>query len=120
MTAAATAVGRGETGQLSVGFYTSLSAGNLRATFVDYAKRFPDLDIRFVQNSRAQILAAFRIRTVDVAVVTGLPRDPNGSGEIMPLWSERVVAACGEPPLGLSASRLLVRFEGRGLLSTRS
>jgi DNA-binding transcriptional LysR family regulator len=93
MTAAAIAVGRGETGQLSVSFYTSLSAGNLRATLVDYAKRYPDLDIRFVHNSRAQILADFRIRTVDVAVVIGLPRDPYGSGETMPLWSERVVAA---------------------------
>jgi len=93
MTAAATAVSRGETGQLPVGFYTWLSAGNLRATLVDYAKRFPDLDIRFVHNSRAQILAAIRSRKVDVAIVTGPPRDPNGSGETMPLWSERVVAA---------------------------
>ncbi len=28
--------GRGEAGRLAVGFYTSLSAGNLRATFVDF------------------------------------------------------------------------------------
>lgn len=52
MAAAATAVGRGETGQLSVGFYTSLPARNLRATLVDYAKRFPDHDIRCVHNPR--------------------------------------------------------------------
>src|SRR5467141_3740051 len=33
--------GRGETGRLTIGFYTSLTAGNLRATLVDYARRVP-------------------------------------------------------------------------------
>jgi hypothetical protein len=33
--------GRGEAGRLTIGFYTSLTAGNLRATLVDYARRFP-------------------------------------------------------------------------------
>jgi hypothetical protein len=31
--------GRGEAGRPVIGFYTSLSAGNLRATLVDYAQR---------------------------------------------------------------------------------
>jgi Bacterial regulatory helix-turn-helix protein, lysR family len=33
--------GRGEAGRLTIGFYTSLTAGNLRATLADYARRFP-------------------------------------------------------------------------------
>src|SRR5229473_5775176 len=32
--------GCGESGRLSVGFYTSISAGNLRATLVDFKRRF--------------------------------------------------------------------------------
>jgi DNA-binding transcriptional LysR family regulator len=93
MTLAATAVGRGESGRLSVGFYTSLSAGNLRATLVDFGKRFPDIDIRFVHNSRLQLLAAIRSRTIDVAIVTGLPASCGDSSRTMPLWSERIVVA---------------------------
>jgi DNA-binding transcriptional LysR family regulator len=38
--------GRGEAGRLTIGFYTSLAAGNLRATLVDYARRFPELETR--------------------------------------------------------------------------
>ena len=37
--------GRGEAGRLAIGFYTSLTAGNLRATLVDYARRFPELEL---------------------------------------------------------------------------
>jgi DNA-binding transcriptional LysR family regulator len=33
--------GSGKSGKLSVGFYTSLSAGNLRATLVDYQRAGP-------------------------------------------------------------------------------
>src|SRR5229473_3244968 len=36
--------GRGEAGRPVIGFYTSLSAGNLRATLVDYAQRFPRVE----------------------------------------------------------------------------
>jgi hypothetical protein len=36
--------GRGEAGRPVIGFYTSLSAGNLRATLVDYAQRFPRIE----------------------------------------------------------------------------
>jgi DNA-binding transcriptional LysR family regulator len=36
--------GRGEAGRLVIGFYTSLSAGNLRATLTDFRQRFPQID----------------------------------------------------------------------------
>src|ERR1700676_4024865 len=35
--------GRGELGRLSIGFYTSVSAGNLRATLIEYTQRFPQI-----------------------------------------------------------------------------
>jgi DNA-binding transcriptional LysR family regulator len=41
----AKAVGRGEAGYLTIGFYTSLSAGNLRSTLLDYARRFPQVHL---------------------------------------------------------------------------
>jgi DNA-binding transcriptional LysR family regulator len=37
----AKAVGRGDAGYLTIGFYTSLSAGNLRASLVEYGRLFP-------------------------------------------------------------------------------
>jgi DNA-binding transcriptional LysR family regulator len=38
--------GRGEAGRLTIGLYTS--AGNLRATLVDYARRFPELELGMI------------------------------------------------------------------------
>lgn len=37
-------IGNGDAGHITVGFYTSLSAGNLRASLVEYAARFPKVD----------------------------------------------------------------------------
>lgn len=52
--------GRGEAGRLEIGFYTSLSAGNLRATLVDYAQRFPQIDLGMVESSRTRLVTALR------------------------------------------------------------
>ena len=41
--------GRGEAGRLTVGFYTSLAAGNLRATLIDVSQRFPAARARNVR-----------------------------------------------------------------------
>src|SRR5712672_4529631 len=45
--------GRGEAGRLTIGFYTSLTAGNLCATLVDYARRVPELELGMIEGSRA-------------------------------------------------------------------
>jgi DNA-binding transcriptional LysR family regulator len=50
----AKAVGRGEAGYLTVGFYTSLSAGNLRATLVEYGRRFPSARIEWKAPTRTR------------------------------------------------------------------
>ena len=52
--------GRGEAGRLSVGFYTSLSAGNLRATLVDFRQRSPQVELGMVERSRMRLVTALR------------------------------------------------------------
>jgi DNA-binding transcriptional LysR family regulator len=86
--------GRGEAGRLMIGFYTSLSAGNLRATLVDYARRFPQIDLGMVESSRARLVTALRNGVIDIAIVTG--ETPLLDSKAMPLWSERTMVALPE------------------------
>jgi Bacterial regulatory helix-turn-helix protein, lysR family len=44
LVASAHGAGRSEAGRLRICFYTSLSAGHIRATLIDYAYRFPRLE----------------------------------------------------------------------------
>ena len=90
----ATAVGRGEAGYLAVGFYTSLSAGNLRSTLSDYSHRFPQVRINAVEDERSRLCIGLRNGTIDIAIVTGEP-DAEGCGS-MALWSERILIALPE------------------------
>src|SRR6266404_2435194 len=87
-------VGRGEAGRLMIGFYTSLSAGNLRATLVDYAQRFPQIDLGMVESSRTRLVTALRNGVIDIAIVTG--ETPLLDSEAMPLWSDRTMVALPE------------------------
>src|ERR1700736_5636769 len=86
--------GRGEAGRLAIGFYTSLSAGNLRATLVDYAKRFPQIDVGMIEGSRTRLTTALRNGAIDVAIVTG--ETPLLGSKTMSLWSERIMIALPE------------------------
>jgi len=86
--------GRGETGRLSIGFYTSLSAGNLRGMLVDFRQRFPDVELGMVEKSRAGLMTALRNGALDVAILTG--ETSHGDSTILPLWSERVLIALPE------------------------
>ncbi len=52
--------GRGESGRLAIGFYTSLSTGNLRATLVDYTQRFPRIDVGMIESSRTRLVTALQ------------------------------------------------------------
>jgi DNA-binding transcriptional LysR family regulator len=60
--------GRGEAGRLTVGFYTSLAAGNLRATLIDVSQRFPQLELEMFESSRARLITALRSGVVDIAI----------------------------------------------------
>lgn len=83
--------GRGQVGRISIGFYTSLSTGNLRATLVEFAKRHPQIDICMVEGSRTALAMALRNGTIDIAIVTG--DHPFPGLKAMPLWSERLLVA---------------------------
>lgn len=82
-------MGRGEAGYLTIGFYTSLSAGNLRASLVEYGRRFPQVEISTVEGSRSRLFDRVQNGAVDIAIVTGEPAsDCNGS---MALWCANIV-----------------------------
>src|SRR5579863_10015971 len=52
--------GCGEAGRLTIGFYTSLSAGNLRATLLEYTGRLPQIKIGLVERSMTRLTTSFR------------------------------------------------------------
>lgn len=90
----AKAVGRGEAGQLTIGFYTSLSAGNLRASLVEYGRRFPRVEISTVEGSRMRLFSGIQNSTIDIAIVTG--ESASDCNRSMVLWSERIIVALPE------------------------
>lgn len=94
LVATARSNGRGETGRLSIGFCTSISAGNLRATLTEYKNRFPRVELSTIERSRTRLATALRNGTVDILVVTGeVPLTDNND---RPLWSERILVSLAE------------------------
>ena len=86
---------RGEAGRLSIGFHTSLSAGNLRATLLDFRQRVPSIELELVEMSRTRlVMTALRTGTMDVAIATGETSQRDGG--TVPLWSERILLALTE------------------------
>ncbi len=94
LVANANSVGRVEAGRLGIGYYTSLSAGNLRATLMDFKQRFPQVELGMAERSRARLIAALRNGALDIAIVTGdAPLEDN---KVLSLWSERTLVALPE------------------------
>nr|QIG99675.1 LysR family transcriptional regulator [Bradyrhizobium sp. 6(2017)] len=85
---------RGEAGRLSIGFCTSISAGNLRATLTEFKDRHPRIEIATVERSRMRLANALRNGTADVVIVTGDVLLPDNS--VRPLWSERILVSLPE------------------------
>ncbi len=94
METSAASLSLGETGHFTVGFYTSLSAGNLRATLTEFAGKFPKIIFRTVEASRTRLFSDLESGVLDVAVVTGDPEP--GEKNAMYLWTERVMAVLPE------------------------
>jgi DNA-binding transcriptional LysR family regulator len=86
--------GRGEAGRLVIGFYTSLSVGNLRASLIEYAQKFPQITVGMVESSRNRLVTALQNGAIDLAIVTG--GTPFHGNKSMSLWSERVVITLPE------------------------
>jgi DNA-binding transcriptional LysR family regulator len=87
--ATAKSIQKGETGRLAVGFCTSLSAGNLQASLLEFKRRSPRLELATVERSRTRLASALRNGVLDVLIVTGSL--PLFGSKTMPLWSERVL-----------------------------
>lgn len=81
--------GRGESGDISVGFCTSLSAGKLRAVLAGYLQAFPDVEIHIVEWSCARLHDGIRTGEIDIAITVG----EEHNGPSMSLWPERIVVA---------------------------
>ena len=85
---------RGEAGRLAVGFCTSLSTGNLRATLLDFKVHFPHIELVTVERSRTRLTTAQRNGTLDILVVTSATHLPES--QTLPLWGERILVALPE------------------------
>lgn len=82
---------RGETGQLSIGIYASLTTGNMHATLAEHHRRYPEVDIHIVDGSHDRLCGALTAKSIDIAIMTrSLSSWDDGC---LLLWSERVVAA---------------------------
>jgi DNA-binding transcriptional LysR family regulator len=94
LVASAKTTKRADAGRLAVGFCTSLSTGNLRATLLDFKVHFPDIELVTVERSRTRLTTALRNGTLDILVVTGAP--PLLENQTLRLWSEQILVALPE------------------------
>lgn len=84
----------GHAGKLAVGFYTSFSAGNLRATLSEFSDRFPEVKVRGFERDRDMLLAGIENGLLDIAVMIGEAGYRNLKSR--PFWSERLLVAMPE------------------------
>jgi DNA-binding transcriptional LysR family regulator len=78
---------------LRIGFCTSLSAGGLRSSLLDFHHRCPKFKVRMLERRRSKLSLKLQNGTLDLVICTGkLPIDCR----IGPLWSERVMIALPE------------------------
>jgi len=82
---------RGESGRLMIGVHASLSAGNLRATIMEFRRRYPDVELALVDGSSDHLISDIRHSAIDVAfIVQGTSRWDDAA---LTVWSERLVIA---------------------------
>ncbi|MHC2338166.1 DNA-binding transcriptional LysR family regulator [Bradyrhizobium sp. USDA 4454] len=82
---------RGESGRLTIGIHTSLSAGNLRATLLEHRHRFPGVETHLVDGASDHPISDLTNSAIDVAFVA-TPNAGENERSLL-LWSERIVAA---------------------------
>lgn len=88
--------GTGEIGRLTIGFYTSLSGGELRKVLFEYLGQFPGVAIQTIEADATGLLAALRSNCIDMAVITEWSAVQLGAMDRLDLWRERVVVALPE------------------------
>lgn len=91
MIATTRAAGIGRAGAFTVGFNSSVSAGNLRATLVAARRETPDVEMDGVEADRSALFAGLDSGEIDIAIIIGeVARDDYRHAS---LWSERVFVA---------------------------
>src|SRR3546814_11264206 len=81
----------GRAGGLVLGHNSSVSAGNLRATMMNWCDAHPDVEVGCVEADRSILLAGLDTGETDIAILLGAASH-NGF-RCVPLWSERLLAA---------------------------
>jgi len=88
------AVNNGHAGKLTIGFYTSFSAGNLRATLREFSERYSNVKLHGFERDRDMLLTGVENGLLDIAIMIG---EAQYSGlQSRPLWSERILVAMPE------------------------
>jgi DNA-binding transcriptional LysR family regulator len=101
---------RGESGRLTIGVHSSLSAGNLRATLIEHRTRFPDVETILVDGSSDHLACDLASSAIDIAFMISGSRQ--WEDKKLPVWNERLVLAI--PDHHLLSGRETVRWEDLG------
>ena len=91
MVANTRAAGQGRAGSLVVGHNSSVSAGSLRATILEWQERNPDVDFDSVETGRGTLVAGLDAGEIDMAILLGEARHEGYRRE--PFWIERILVA---------------------------
>lgn len=98
MVAMMRAAGQGRAGGLKLGHNSSVSAGNLRATLMNWHEAHAGVEMDYVEADRSVLLAGLDTGEIDMAILMGVPRHDGFRCET--LWSERMLVALpGAHPL---------------------
>lgn len=89
------AAGQGLAGGLRLGHNNSVSAGNLRATMMNWREAYPDVEVECVEADRGVLLAGLDTGNIDIAILMGVAGHQGFCCE--PLWSERILVALPAP-----------------------
>jgi len=90
---ASSAVAMSRKESLRVGFCTSLSAGGLRTSLLDFRRRFPEFRFEMWERRRSRLSTRLQNGTLDIVISPGkLPIE----SKRVALWSERVLIALPE------------------------
>lgn len=91
LVAAMRASGQGRAGELVIGHYCSLSAGNLRATILGWSSTHPEVNLDGIEANRSALLAGLDTGEIDIAILAGEAAHDGYRREAF--WSERVMVA---------------------------
>lgn len=85
------AAGQGRAGDLPLGHNSSVSAGHLRATLMNWSDAHPAVDLECVEADRTILLAGLDTGEIDIAILMGAAGHDGFRCE--PVWSERMLVA---------------------------